>query len=303
MISKELQKNLDDVFEIFINQQNKKNILSFKSNTNKLFNNLLKKQKNKILTHDKTNSPIFAIEFSVFINSAYYRLFDLLNGVIYLCAKKNSLSSLILLRQVYETIAYIRWFLDKVEDAIMKKNIDNYVKFSTFVYGEIFVDTKITNDHQFVFEKLENIKTAIRYYKGQEKLIFNDQIDNDLMDKLYAKLSNILHPNAEGLARFYISGNIFSKDESPQGYLFDNYSGEKNFYIILINILKMSMEIDIYLNRIKIKINKNKKDFYDYIYQVSKGRVREYLKDMRTKFIKNKGVYYQENFFKEKENN
>ena len=65
----------------------------------------------------------------------------------------------------------------------------------------------------------------------------------------------------------------------------------------------MSMEIDVYLNRIKIKINKNKNNLYDYIDQESKGQVRKYLKEMNTKFIKNKGVYYQENFFKEKEKN
>jgi len=98
MISKELQKNIDDVFKIFLNQQNRKFFINFKSNIYKLFNNLLKKQRNKILVLDKSNSPIFAIEFSVFINSAYYRLFDLLSGAIYLCSKKNNLSSLILLR-------------------------------------------------------------------------------------------------------------------------------------------------------------------------------------------------------------
>lgn len=302
-----LQRKIDEIFKLIMKEKDeekfKKYVLEIKNNTKKLFENLYKKQKLNIKVYDNFQSPIFAIEFSVFINSAYYRLYDLLKGVIELSFTNNYLSSLILQRQLYETIAYIRWFLDSAENSISDKNIDEFIKFTINVYTEIYVDKKITKDHPFVFLKLENIQTAIRYYKKQPKLILNDVIDNDMMDKYYSKLSNILHPNAEGLSRFYINENLLDSNGKMNGYAFSNFPSDIGYYGIFFNILYITMEIEVYLNRISKKIELSKNSFYEFLYTKSNGNVRELLKDQRTKFIKNKGVYYQKEFFEEMKKN
>ena len=308
-IPSNLEKNIDlifqDILKIFPDKKSQENLRKIKLNLKNLFHNLLIKQKPRILSHDKLLSPIFLIESSVFINSSYFRLFDLLNGIVNLYVNKNYLSSIILQRQLYETIAYIRWFLDHYFKAINERNISQYIKFSLDVYSEIYVDNKITADHPMVFKKLENIKTAIRWYKKQEKIVFNETVDNDLMDKYYSKLSNILHPNAEGLARFYVSGNIFNKKRQPIGYKFDNNKipRDVNLYDIFLNIFLMSMEIDIYLSHMKKLISSSKDNFYNYLSNTSNGDVRGFLKKLRTEYIRNKGIYYEKDYFKERSKN
>jgi len=153
------------------------------------------------------------------LNSVYCRIIDLFDGILLCCETKNYLCMCILLRQIFETIAYETYMMDKFENKINEfENSKGWTKEKLSIAKSldewVFLLTKVKDDYGHIKEMSE---TQIREYKETNKSIMNAirwfykvlEDQGVTRTKLsYDLLSLMVHPNPESTTYFY-----FLKDD------------------------------------------------------------------------------------------
>ena len=205
------------------------------------------------------------------LNSVHCRIIDLFDGILLCCETKNYLCMCILLRQIFETIAYETYMMDKFENKINElEDSKGWTKEKhsithKFLDEWVFLHTKVKDDYGHIKEMSE---TQIRKYRETNKSIMNAirwfyKILEDqgvTRTKLsYDLLSLMVHPNPESTIYLY-----FLKDDPNR--LKSKFIFKKNTFVAFRDIVFLIDNFTInklnFIERIKVPLNSyDKKGF------------------------------------------
>ena len=116
------------------------------------------------------------------------------------------LTSLIILRQIYETICQATYDIEKISKNLKNKNsIHSYWILMTKLQSERYIEG-ITNHHDYIFD-LGNTISVNDTIKEYEKKNKDNEVD------IYGKLCEFLHPNPAGVIHFFHRTNTYDEYE------------------------------------------------------------------------------------------
>ena len=259
----------------------------------KFANHYLYKQRKKTIKvfDDKTKLSINGSTVLVYFNSLAHRLWDLMYASLSLHREGNYLSSLMIQRMTYETIAHSRFFLDKITDAMKKRDERKYIKLiADFVYSQDIIDDVFQDDvrNSNKVKKLPHIQDSIRYFKKVNRPLRNYGEDiNKRVDKFYGLLSQQSHPNSLGLVYFYSEVN-----SETWNYDFSQKNNEtlKKYYVYSE---EMNRELVIhcdYMKNFLPNYEENKEIFFDYLIKKTNNKTRKYLIELLSEYKLSKDV-------------
>ena len=255
----------------------------FKSIHNlKFANDFLYRQRKRIIKiwDDKTDLSINGITILVYMNSLYHRLWDLMYASLSLHREGNYLSSLMIQRMTYETIAHSRFFFDKINEAMLNSDEQKYTELiAIFVYSQEIIDETFQDDvrisNQFKKKSLPHINDSLRYYKKVKKHTRKEEsYSNKRIDNIYQLLSQVSHPNAIGL--FYFYGN---SDQETKNYNF-SYKKEETlnkFYIYSEEMFRELVNHCDFMKNFLSEYDQINDKFFKYLSKKTNNKVRKYL--------------------------
>jgi hypothetical protein len=116
------------------------------------------------------------------------------------------LTSLIILRQIYETICQATYDIEKISKNLKNKNsIHSYWILMTKLQSERYIEG-ITNHHDYISD-LGNTISVNDTIKEYEKKNKDNEVD------IYGKLCEFLHPNPAGVIHFFHKTNTYDENE------------------------------------------------------------------------------------------
>lgn len=198
---------------------------------NDAYKNISSKRKSKI-TYDKKYNLKKSIEIKVFFNGLYYRIIDLVDSILLNLENKKYLSCIMLSRHLIETLATIIYFIGH-----SKKYLENqkYIEHFKLIW-------RLNAQPEDIDKKL-HINDILRYY---QKFLHKSYDTSKLNEKIYSNISDIAHPNYNGVTQFY------SKKYPNNRILFRNFqesSINKTQMAIMqcfMNLPKIADEIEKY---------------------------------------------------------
>ena len=248
----------------------------------KFANDFLYRKRKRIIKiyDDKTNLSINGITILVYLNSLSHRLWDLMYASLSLHREGNYLSSLMIQRMTYETIAHSRFFLDKINEAILNNDEQKYTELiAIFVYSQEIIDETFQDDvrdlNKFQKRKLPHINDSLRYYKKVKKHTRKkESYSNKRIDNIYQLLSQMSHPNAYGLVYFYSSN-----DPETWNHNFSNKQEKTldRFYEYSEEMFRELVNHCDFIKNFLSEYDQINDQFFKYLSKKTNNKVRKYL--------------------------
>ena len=248
----------------------------------KFANHFLYKQRKRTIKvwDDKTDLSILGNTILVYLNSLSHRLWDLMYASLSLHREGNYLSSLIIQRMTYETIAHSRFFFDKINEAMLNNDEQKYTELiAIFVYSQEIIDETFQDDvrvaNKFQKKSLPHINDSLRYYKKVKKHTKKkESYSNKRIDNIYQLLSQMSHPNALGLIYFYAS-----VDQETKNYNFSNKKKENldKFYEYSEEMFEELVNHCDFMKNFLSEYDQINDKFFKYLSKKTNNNARQYL--------------------------
>ena len=190
------------------------------------------------------------------------------------------LTSLIILRQIYETICQATYDIEKISKNLKNKNsIHSYWILMIKLQSEKYI-TGITDHHDYIFDigNTISVNDAIKEYEKKNK-------DNEV--DIYGKLCEFLHPNPAGVIHFFHRTNTYDKNK------ISTTRGHNN------HIYKLHRDVFDHLFKFVDFIEDYSKSFIDDIEEFQKFHMNKYGDNFQVEMHKAKEKakeeFYEEN--------